>query len=233
MAMLLDMLHTSAGLLMLAGGGQPGLGRMNCTVPNAPVVRITPHSAPIKYDMTKSSKQLDVLGARDVDKSRDSMTGGLRLDRPVIESRVSWGYNEEQINGRPTRVCMWYAKVEVDIRLNPVIYVANEQPAGACRDAILHHERRHVEVDREVMNRFASDLGLALKRAVDETGAFGPFPASQKEALGKELQNRVRGLIEAHEKAMQATMTARQMAVDSRAEYERISAICNKAKGRR
>lgn len=231
-----DILHLGAGLMMLAGGGAAKTApRMDCTVPQAPLVRITPHSAPIRYDFSKTSRELDALGREtgaNAPRTRDSMTGGLRVDKPEVRTQVRWGYVEETIGGKPTRVCLWYGQVEIDITLNPVIYVASEKTAGACRDAILEHERRHVAVDREVMNRFAADLGTGLKRIVDETGAFGPFPASQRDALGQELVDRVRDTVKFYEVAMQTTMTVRQAEVDSRAEYERISAICNTERAR-
>lgn len=212
------------------------LGPMKCTVPAAPQVIVTPRTAEIAYDFSRSTVELGAMarklgttptGAPAV-RGQDSQTGGLRYDRPVIKSSVTWGYVQETLGDVPTRVCLWYSKVTVDIELKPVIFLAKERSApGACRDAILTHERRHVQVDREVMNKFAADVGRAIQRTVDETGAYGPFPAANREALGKELTSRVNKILDAHEKAMVATMDARQMEVDSAAEYARISKICH------
>ena len=225
-------IHNAAGLLMLAAAPGP----MNCAVPQAPQVVITPRTAEIVYDFSRSTAELDAMarklgttptGAK-ASRGQDSQTGGLRYDRPLIRSAVTWGYTQETLGDVPTRVCLWYSKITVDIEMKPVIYLAKERSAaGPCREAILAHERRHVQVDREVMNRFASDVGKAIQRTVDETGAFGPFPAANREALGKELTARINKVLDMHEKAMSATMDARQMEVDSAAEYARISAICH------
>jgi hypothetical protein len=204
-------------------------------VPQAPQVIVTPRTAEIVYDFSRSTVELGAMGRKlgttptgaKASRGQDSQTGGLRYDRPVIKSGVTWGYMQETMGDVPTRVCLWYNKITVDIELKPVIFLAKERSApGPCRDAILVHERRHVQVDREVMNRFATDVGRAIQRTVDETGAFGPFPAANREALGKELTARIHKVLDMHEKAMVATMDARQMEVDSAAEYARISKIC-------
>ena len=228
----IDFIHNTASILMLAAAP---LGPMKCAVPKGPQVVISPRTAEIAYDFSRSTAELSAMARKlgttptgaPQGRGQDSQTGGLRYDRPVIKSAVTWGYTQETMGDVPTRVCLWYSKITVDIEMKPVIYLAKERSApGPCRDAILIHERRHVQVDREVMNRFAADVGRAIQRTVDETGAFGPFPAANREALGKELIGRIHKVLDMHEKAMSATMDARQMEVDSAAEYARISKIC-------
>jgi hypothetical protein len=127
------------------------------------------------------------------------------------------------------QACLWYTEINVDISLAPQIYIARENGRrGPCREAVLEHERRHVKVDRAVMNDYAADLGRALQNTVNEVGAVGPVDPAKLNDWTADLENRVTRVIEAHTKAMEATMDAKQMQVDSMAEYDRVSGICNK-----
>lgn len=221
-------LQMGAGLLFLAAAPPP----MMCAMTKAPIVRVTPQTAEIQYDYTRSGAELDALAGRARAArpgGRDRMTGGLRIDEPTIETRVQWEYNQQMVNGQPTQVCLWYAHISVDIMLKPVIYIAREQPPGPCGNAILGHERQHVEVDRKVINHFAQQLGAALKAHVDATGAAGPFPATQRDIWGKKMSDHIAQIIAAHKELMMAEMERQQKRVDTEEEYARISAICHRA----
>lgn len=220
-----------------AGGSRAKGGAMKCQMPQKAAIRINPVTSEIVYDYSRSSAQIDQIArqigttASQRPRGKDSTTGGLRVDTPVVKSEIGWGYETELINNKPTRVCLWYTEVNVEIKLSPVIYVSNDhRPGTVCHDEILAHERRHVQVDREVMNKFAADIGRDIQLAVEKTGTWGPFPASQRDALGKQMMERISTVIRAHEAAMQTTMAARQAVVDSPQEYKRLSTICNAEK---
>jgi hypothetical protein len=226
----IDFIHNAAGILMLAAGP----GALTCTVPEAPRVIITPRTADIKYDFSKSEAELTAM-AREKGTTPNAArhdvnthVGGLRHDRPQTNTNVTVKGMTETWNDKPTRVCLWYGTVELVIDLRPVIYLAREKNVpGACREEILEHERRHVQVDREVMNKFARDVGAAIQREVDMAGAQGPYPAVNTEAVRSRMADRIHKLVDAHTAAMTRTMDARQALVDSPEEYKRISDICN------
>lgn len=209
------------GLLTLASAAE-----IKCTVPKAPVISINPVSRPVKYDFSRSSKQLTGQKSNTVSPyapDADTTTGGLRHDQPTMKFGVQWGYVEY-----PTEkaVCLWYDSVTVDIELKPQIFIAKEYSKGPCRDAILEHERKHVVVDREVMNKYAQEIGAAIQEAINQAGALGPYNLDELETIQKQLVEHVQSAVSSRELILTKEMRARQQTVDSLEEYERVNAIC-------
>lgn len=224
-----DFVHNAAGLLMLVSGP----GAMNCAVPEAPKVVVTPRTAEIVYDYSKSIQELGQIARQKrstpnpLHDDPNAYVSGLRSDKPRTDTRVTVNGVTETYGDKPTRVCLWYSRVELVIDLQPVIYLARERDVpGVCREEILAHERRHVQVDREVMNQFAQDVGRAIQAEVQRAGAQGPYPAVNTEAVRNQMAARVNDLVDRHVKAMTQVLERRQAQVDSREEYERISALC-------
>jgi hypothetical protein len=206
-----------------------GARLLHCKLDAPPRIMVTPKTSPIRYNHSLSSAQLDRMArgdAKNALKERDSSTGGLRLDRPSIETRVNYSYTTETLKGKATRVCLSYSDIEVIIELNPVIYIASEHKEGRCYNEILHHERQHVEMDRVVMNEFARNLGTSLKILIDKTGAQGPYPAHETEMHGTRMVRHINSVVDAEKMAMTNKMQRLQSRIDSPEEYARISRIC-------
>lgn len=218
-------LLTAAGLLVLAGNV------VQCNVPQAPFISINPTSAPIQYDYTLSSKELGVFKSDTISPyapGADTTTGGLRHDRPAMHTEVTWGvrkYPDRQI------ACLWYEKITIDIALEPKIYIAKEEKRNpACRDAIMDHELKHVSVDREVINRYAAEIGQAVKQAVDGAGAMGPYKYEDLADIQARLVDHVKAAVDSRKLMLYQEMSRLQGQVDSLEEYERVSKICRKGR---
>lgn len=210
----------TAGWLILAGN-------MVCTVPRAPDIRVNPVSAQIQYEYNLTSAQLDSFKTDTINPyapGTDTSTGGLRHDRPAVKTEVRWGVQHDSAR---QVACLWYERIDITIELQPKIYIAREkQKDRACREAIEQHELKHVTVDREVINRYARDIGNAVKMAVDGAGAMGPFPYNDLEEVQKRLVEHVRAAVDSRKLLLYQDMARQQAAVDSLEEYERVSKIC-------
>ena len=218
-------LHNTAfaGRLWLANNIQ-------CSVPRAPLISVVPTTDDIVYDFSQSTADLSRQKSQTVSPYApgvDTATGGLRVDHPEIRLEVHWGYAQytpEQV------VCMWYDHVNVTIALKPHIFVARDFGAGPCRDAILTHERRHVEVDHQIVNHYSETIGDAIKAAVDAAGPLGPYPVSQLDEIGKVMVAHVHAALDTQDVMMQEDERKLQTQVDSLDEYQRISNICHNSK---
>jgi len=230
-------LHIPAitGLLLLASavpaeipnGGLITPDGLRCVVPKAPSISITPESEEIAYDFDQGSHELTVMkdGPAQAAMRTDLTTGGLRVDQPTVEVNVQYGMADYT---SIKQACVWYDKAAVTINLRPHIYIAKEfNVPGPCRDAIMAHELHHVDVDREMMNKYSYVIGEAVKKVVDDTGGVGPIADDQVEAQGQDLINKITQAVRDAEIPLREEMTARQGEVDSPAEYKRVSAICN------
>ncbi len=218
----LDLL-TAAGLFILTSES------MTCTVPHAPRIMVTPSSAPIQYEFSLSSEELDRFQSNTVNPyapGTDVTTGGLRHDRPQIKTEVQWGTMHDPL--RDT-MCFWYQSITVNIDLSPKIYVAKENDNKTCRAAILEHELKHVDVDREVINEYARTIGLAVKQAVDGVGAIGPYNRHEAEGIQKKLVEHIKAAVDSQKFLLYQEMARRQGQVDTLEEYERVNQICREA----
>lgn len=199
---------------------------VRCQVPKAPVIQILPKTAPIRYDFSKTTQQLTAQGSNTVNPyaaSVDSSTGGLRADQPEMKSNIRMGtrtYPDLKVG------CLWYDSVIVNINMNPVIYIAQEYQQDPCKAAIMEHELKHVAVDREVMGRYAQEVGKAVQDAVNQAGAMGPFNVNEMNAYQDSYISHVQSAINSQELLLTKQMRQRQGQVDTREEYDRVSKIC-------
>lgn len=217
----LEILAVSS-LLHLAGGP------VKCTLPQAPRIVVSPQSDPVRYVYNLGSGALGQMPTDTVNPygaGVDTATGGLRKDAPTFRIQAHIGYQQWPALGV---FCMYYDRVRLDIHLKPTIYIAREYGPGPCREAILEHERKHVRVDREIMNKYAGLMGRAVQDRVDSIGVVGPFKISQLQQMQDLMIGYVSKTVEAQEKALQAEMRQRQAAVDSLQEYEQVGAICRR-----
>lgn len=202
---------------------------LNCNVPVKPNVAVDPISDEIKYDFSVPSRDLSPVrmgaaAASAYPAGTDVVTGGLRWDTPATGFEIETGGTQLV---KTQQACLWYTNVSVKIRLSPHIYIANEFSAeGPCKDAIMEHELHHVDVDREMMNKYAQIIGEAVQKVVGETGAVGPVNPDKMDEKRNELQQKVKDAIRTAETPLQAEMRDRQAQVDSPEEYQRVSAIC-------
>lgn len=220
----LDILTVGSYLVLASNAFQ-------CSVPAAPQININPVSHDIRYNFDHSKDNLDRYRAHVEGRplEADSSTGGLRYDEPKISTRVEWGVRTET---RAEVSCMWYKKINIDIELRPLIYIANDYKTSVCRDAILQHEEAHVQIDREVINKYARRMGKDLQKMVSHTGATGPFSNARLKEMEETLSQKVARVIDAQVTQLKAELDVRQAQLDNVAEYKRISAICQNAEGR-
>ena len=201
-------------------------GGETCTVHKAPAITIKVETEDIDYDYSQNAKALGLMKNDTVSPyapGADTVSGGLREDHPEIRSDISWELMQEP---RRKIGCLSYSAVNIVIHLAPKIYVAKEFNTGACREAILQHERRHVEVDRQVMNKFGASMGRAVQVAVNKAGALGPFPLGEQEKMKTLSSKPIEDALNSQKLLMEAEMRRLQSQVDSLAEYQRVSAQC-------
>lgn len=220
-----DIMAVKAALILVSGaaGGDSG---MVCAVRTVPAIKVNVETDAIDYDFTKSAHHLSAIKNDTVSPyapGTDTVSGGLREDHPQTRAAISWSmeYDPDKNIG-----CMWYDTVEITVSLNPKIYVAKEFNVGNCREAILAHERRHVAVDRDVMNKYARNMGQAVQRAINQAGAMGPFHMNDSKKMQDLSSAYIERAMKPQRDAMEKEMRIKQGQVDSLQEYQRVSTHC-------
>ena len=153
----------------------------------------------------------------------DTATGGLRHDQPQYELVV---YVESDFNPNTGLYCLWYRKIDLQITLQPKIYVAKEFTQDGCREAILEHEQKHVVVDRLLINKYAKKVGLELSQTISHIGAEGPFQLRDALITRRKMIGAVKKIVQEEQEEHVKELNKRQNEIDSLEEYQAVSAHC-------
>lgn len=201
---------------------------INCSGSSTPPhITINPYSDDIVYEYAYTSAQ---LGQKETDTispygvNVDTATGGLREDRPEISMEVHW----KTMTFRNGSSCIWYDNIKVNIHLQPKIYIAKEFQYSPCKEAIMKHELKHVQVDRDVMNKYAKLIGKSVQTAVNGFDEKGPYKAYQLQDAQEKMANQVREAVMAYQQPLNEEMHRLQSKVDSLQEYQAVNPYCEK-----
>lgn len=203
--------------------------QLTCAVTQPPVINIRPQTKQIQYDFKKTSAQLSRLKTDTVSPygmNPDQTTGGLRQDRPIMETEIEYHVLQNQLSQTS---CLSYSTINVSILLQPKIFIAKEFNHGRCRQEVIIHEKKHVETDRKIMNKYTKIMGYAIQTAVNNMGVTGPFPTRQLPHVQQKMGQAIENAIAQVQPALNAEMRREQQKIDSREEYDRISAHCQHA----
>lgn len=221
----LAQIAAASGLLLTTPVASP----FKCVMNQAPTINISPQTKEIQYDLNKTSLELGQLQSSTISPyglNTDQTTGGLRHDQPLIITLMKFNVAEDP---NTQTVCMSYNSIDVDIQLQPKIFIAKEFNRGRCALEVIEHEKKHVAVDREVINKYSKLMGKALQKAVNDAGVVGPFHSSFSEEMQKMMRNHIDNTLSSIQLYMTNEMNNRQQQVDSLEEYERISKYCESA----
>ena len=205
---------------------------MECRVTQAPKVNVRPFTANIQYDKSKTAAQLTQLKSNTISPyglGTDQITGGLRHDQPTIETSMKFNIIQDP---NTDSVCLTYDTINVDIKLKPTIYIAREFNTGRCAREVLAHEKKHVYVDRTMINKYSKQMGTAIQNAVNQAGALGPFPTARMAEIQKKMGANIQSAIDSVMLSLTNEMNLQQQQVDSREEYDRVGQYCEKSSKR-
>jgi len=208
---------------------QPVAQPVTCRVTKAPIINIRPITKEIAFDFSKTSAELNQITSNTISPygaSVDQTTGGLRHDKPVTQVITTFHALTER---RTQSMCLSYDTITLTILLRPKIYIAKEFNRGRCGREVMKHEKKHVHVDRYVINKYSKQMGKAVQKAVNQAGVIGPFSANRAKEFQEMMFQNIQSAISSIELAMMNEMNSRQQQVDSLEEYERVGQYCEKA----
>jgi len=200
-----------------------------CKPNKAPTINVRTSTDNISYDFSLSEKQLNKFNISTVNpygKDVISDVGGLMKGGIETTQQMKFG---TLTNSRTNQTCFWYDTIEITLHIRPTIFVASDFPKGTCmHNSILGHEHKHVIVDREIVNKYAALIGQGIRGEVSRSSVFGPFSANQSQAMLNQIKMNMQTSLKAYTTQMSAERKARQQAVDSLAEYERVNSSCKR-----
>lgn len=202
-----------------------------CEAKNPPSIEIHTSTDDISYNFTLSKKDLDHFETSTINPYASNIitdVGGLMKGGIETKQNISFG---TMTNHSTQQICFWHDKMEIYIHIKPTIYIANNFPRGSCMfNAIMEHEQKHVLVDREIVNKYATLIGNAVRSDIAQSRLFGPAPLSQKDDIQAAIGKRMQSLLDQFTAQMSDERRKRQQKIDSLEEYERINHLCPEEK---
>lgn len=208
-----------SGVLVLAGSP-------NCPAHEPTQINVVPRTEDVKYDYKQSLKQVQGYGTDTVDPYSfhgTSITQAFMQGQ--IQTRYKMSFAHVVQNGY---ACMWYKDITVHIDIDPTIVIASEIYRDQCmKRAVLDHELKHVRVDREVVNKYAKQIGTKLMTELRSRGfEAGPFASSRLPDVKSKMERVVSQILELEFQKLSIERQERQRSVDSLEEYESVGAKC-------
>jgi hypothetical protein len=198
---------------------------------------LQPQQQPImRVDLNADQPKIDHMQPRDglkrfqiatvspYDSGQTVHVNGLMRGAISLESQTAIAW-QRQDNGADN--CYWFNNININIKLNPTIYIAREIVKDSCLyQEVLKHEYQHYAVDLRVAQDYQLVLQDEIQRFMQQTGVIGPFQ-SQFEAQAKhELMKRLEAILTSVNDRMKFDRIKRQSLVDTREEYDRIVRAC-------
>jgi TPR repeat protein len=125
--------------------------------------------------------------------------------------------------------CFWVHSIDVILRPSALdVYIAREYKKGSCPyNVILDHEREHVRVVRNTLERFTTSVRSALASPLIPT-ALNPEVAVSPEAAKDRVETVVSRLIEPVVEVMEREYRKSQASLDTPKEYKRLRRRCSR-----
>jgi len=213
---------------LFAGYFHLASGQIECQLRKAPQIHVAASDASVRYDHSKTQAELDNFendtispyGAEIRSHVGGLMAGEVSVTQSIRVMQENW----QNLN----QGCLYVDKIDVKIHIKPTIYIAREyDKAGCMYRAIMEHEKKHIMVDRMIVNKYTHIIVKGLNEAIKKIGyAQGPFPINQLEARQKGVQQYAQAVLRQYSEQMSEERQRLQQNVDTLEEYERVQAQC-------
>lgn len=196
----------------------------NCVAKYAPKINVAPKTTRVKYNLTKTTEELSKVKL-EVDSPYDSHEGyfvnGYMEGSVAVNYKIDFWLDYISMNTG----CVSFRSIDVEIILDPIVYITNEFPKGSCSyNAILEHELKHVRADQIVVNKYAELIARALKEMIDQRGSsLGPFPETKMTKVRDNINRSVGEIIDVYRQKIYLESYEMQAAIDTLEEYEAVN----------
>lgn len=216
---------TIGSLMVLASGGAGGL---KCDMPKPTEINVVPKSLDVRYDYSQSLSQIQRQNTDTISPygfGEFSVGHGYALSGVKVSKKAILGIMKYPTQGA---VCAWYDTIDIVLEIDPTIVIAKEVRADSCKyRAVLEHELKHIKVTRLMANKYAKIIGQKLYEELSLRGFKSQIVAAPYlEGLKTRMQETVFQIVDHEVRKMELELIDLQRDVDSREEYERVSAKC-------
>jgi len=215
-----------SSLMVLASNGDV------CKMPKPTEITITPSTQKVQIVNNQTLAQMQAQKTDTINPhsfNGVSVTQGFAQGKIRMEAEVKLD-SEAVYGGRAG--CIWYESINVKFSIDPYIYIAKEVYQDLCmRKAVLDHEMKHVNVDKQVVNKYSREVGRKIFDGLEQRGFIaGPIRPDDYEATAERMRQTVKQIIDLEMKRMELDRMDMQGLVDTKEEYDRVAAQCPRFK---
>lgn len=201
---------------------------IKCQVKKTPEISVVASDTKVTYDHSKTQAELDNFEIDTVSpyaKNVQTHVGGLMSGEVSVAQNLR--VMQETFPGLNAG-CLYLDKLTVKIHINPTIYIAKNYPKSGCMyAAVMEHEKKHIKVDRMIVNKYTRIIINGLDAMFKKIGyAQGPFTIGQINPAQENIQKLVTDMLKQYSDQMSDERQILQQRVDSLEEYERVQALC-------
>lgn len=205
-----------------------------CPLVKAAQINVVPATQKVRYDYSNTLAQLQQT---DVDTINPYGFSGVTSVNAYMNGKVSIKPQVRigrRSDPRMGASCLWYDTIDVRIEIAPTIVIAKEIYNDAClRRVTIDHEMKHVNVDRQIVNKYAKIIGQKIYSAIEARGfRTPPVPNEHVPGMNERMSKVIAQVVEFENNKMQIERMEVQQAVDSLEEYERISTLCEASRAK-
>ena len=213
---------------VMAGYFHLASASVECKLKKPPEIKVSASDTSVRFDHTKSQAQMNNLQNDTVSPYGPNvqthvgglMSGEISISQNLRLMQETW----PNINAG----CLYLDSLQIKIHIKPTIYIAREYLKTGCMyHAIMEHEKKHIAVDRQIVNKYTALIAKGVDAALKKIGyAHGPFRIGEIPQRQKEIQEFVKTMVQGYSDQMNAERQRLQQAVDTLEEYERVQAQC-------
>ena len=213
---------------LVAGYFHLASGNIQCQLKTSPRIDISASDTSVRYDHSKYQEQLDRLGSDTKSPYGEGVrthVGGLMSGEVSVSQNIR--IMQETYPTLNTG-CLYIDSIKVNIHIKPTIYIAREFSKEGCMyKAVMEHEKKHIAVDRRIVNKYTNLIVHGLDAALKKMGyAQGPYSAGRLPVEQKRIQDYTQSIVSAYAEQMTAERKKLQQDVDSLEEYQRVNNLC-------
>lgn len=222
------MLYRFFVILALLCMPMPAFADMDCNAITPPRINVKPSQSHIKYDFSKTKAELNAVDVDTISPygaHHNTQVSGLMSGAIQLKSNVGFMH---ETHSYLDRGCLYLKTVDVEIVVEPTIFIASEFKKGSCmHNAIMVHEMKHVSVDQQMVNKYTNIIGKKLGEVIDSKGStYGPMKKIKMNEIQMDVKNTLHDTVIRMNDEMNVERRKRQQAIDNIEEYESIGKGC-------
>lgn len=191
-----------------------------CGQPAQPKITVKIEDAPAKENRSLSVTELSKIP------SASRRTGMEAYDRTLGLTEADYGAKADidlvTVPDGDGNFCTSARAAEIVLEWNTVVWIAAQIPPGSCMDKVVSaHEQKHVAIDRQMIPIARQAIEIALVSVIRKSIAGKSVADSQRN-----LQEQARATVNRAIDIFSVVRMRRQLALDSKEEYDKVSQSC-------